>query len=236
MNVLWRIISRSLRDLWDESFLLIIFNVLWVLGAGMGTLLLAYGLVIPSLVLILIGFLLLLPSPMATFGLFHAAYEIGQGKAIGVRTFLSGAWRMRSKAYRWGAMNLVVILVLIANIRFYANPAAPLGDTTIGAILSSFFLSLTVFWLLWQLFALTLFPREDSLGIIGILRRAGGMILRQPVPTFFTAMLALVLGLVSFFVQILPLLITFSLITVLANRTTAEILGESAIDPPMTNR
>nr|NIS78786.1 hypothetical protein [Anaerolineales bacterium] len=209
-----------------ESFLLILFNFFWVVGAGIGILVLAYGAIIPFLPYVLLGLLLLIPWPIVTLGLFYAVYEIGQGRAIGLRTFFAGGWRVRKHAYRWGLLNLFVMIILGSNIRFYSSPETPLGGTNIGAVLSSFFLSLTVLWLVWQLYTLSMFPRMKEPRLLLTMRQAGLLVLRQPIPSFFVAILAVLLGLASFFLPILPLLLTFSVIAVLANRATAEILGE----------
>jgi hypothetical protein len=87
-------------------------------------------------------------------------------------------------------------------------------------------MSITIFWLVLQLFVLTIYPRLEAPGIRKTLVFAAKLILRWPVPTLFVAFVGMGFGLVSLFVPILPILITFSLIAILANRTTTEILTE----------
>ncbi len=224
MSLLWSIIRKTFSDLWSESFLLILFNILWVVGSAPGLLILGYGALSRTLLLIVMGLIALILWPFMTFSLFYVTHEIVEGKAIGFRAFFSEGRRVWRKAYVWGGVNLIVIAVLVANISFYSNPDAPLGDSTIGDVVSSLFMSITIFWLVLQLFVLTMYPRLENPGIRNSFRYTGRLILRWPVPFLLSFLLAVALCLASFFVPILPLLITFSLIALLANRTTAEVL------------
>lgn len=224
MSLLWSIIRKTLSDLWSESFLLILFNFLWVMGSVPGLLLLGYGALSRTLFLMVVGLIALILWPFMTFSLFYATYEIVEGKAIGFRRFFSEGRRVWRQAYVWGGVNLIVISVLAANISFYSNPDSPLGGSTLGYVVSSLFVSITIFWLVLQLFVLTMYPRLENPGIRNSFQYAGRLILRWPIPVFLSFLLATVLCLASFFVPILPLLVTFSMNALLANRTTAEIV------------
>jgi hypothetical protein len=87
-------------------------------------------------------------------------------------------------------------------------------------------MSITMFWLIVQLFVLTMYPRLVKPGVRIVLQKAVQIIGRWPIPALFVAFLAMSFGLASIFVPILPILITFSFVAVMANRATAEILFE----------
>ncbi|OGO20573.1 MAG: hypothetical protein A2Z14_15985 [Chloroflexi bacterium RBG_16_48_8] len=228
MSLVWTIIRKTFSDIWSESFLLILFNVIWVLGSAPGLLLLAYGAITRAVLLLLIGFITIIPWPFLTFSLFHMAYEVGEGKAIGFRRFFVLGRQVWRQAYLWGGMNLVVIPILVANISFYSNPDAPWGGNTIGTVVSSFFISIAIFWMVLQEFALTVYPRLEKPGIRNTLSFAAQIILRWPIPALSATFISLCFCLISFFIPILPILITFSFIAVLANRAMAEILAEDS--------
>jgi hypothetical protein len=226
MSLLWTIIRKTISDIWSESFLFILFNVLWVAGSAPGFLLIAYGAISRTLFFTSAGILALFPWPFLTFSLFRMAYEVGEGRAIGFRIFFTEGRSNLRQAYVWATVNLVIMPILVTNISFYSNPDSPLGGTTIGTVISSLFMSVTMFWLIVQLFVLTMYPRLERQGVRVALREAVQIMGRWPVPVLFVAILAMSFGLVSIFVPILPLLITFSFIAVMANRATAEILQE----------
>jgi uncharacterized membrane protein YesL len=224
MSLLWTIMRKTFSDIWSESFLFILFNVLWVGGSAPGFLLIAYGAISRTLIFIFTGIMALFPWPFLTFALFRMAYEAGEARAIGFRMFFTEGRNNLRQAYKWAAVNLIIMPILLTNITFYSNPDSPLGDTTIGTVISSLFMSITMFWLIVQLFVLTMYPRLERPGVRDALRQAVQIIGRWPVPVLFVAFLAMSFGLISIFVPILPLLITFSFIAVMANRATAEIL------------
>lgn len=226
MSLLWTITRKTFSDIWGESFLLILFNVLWVAGSAPGFLLIAYGAISRTLIFLFAGIMVLFPWPFLTFSLFRMAYEVGEGRAIGFRMFFTEGRKNIRQAYIWSAVNLIIMPILLTNITFYSNPASPVGGTTIGTVISSLFMSITMFWLIVQLFVLTMYPRLEEPGVRIALRQAVQIIGRWPVPVLFVAILAMSLVIVSIFFPILPLLITFSFIAVLANRATAEILQE----------
>ncbi|MFQ5613441.1 MAG: hypothetical protein ACE5H9_15045 [Anaerolineae bacterium] len=226
MPLLWPIVRKALSDIWEEAFYLALFNMLWVAGAVPGLLLITYGVQGPFLGLVLLGLLALVPWPFVTFGLFHTAHEIDQGKAIGLKTFFRGGRQRWRQAYLWGGLNALIVAVLLANIRFYSSPISPLGNTSLGTMLSAFFASLTLLWLLWQLMVLTIYPRLETPGLRLALRNAAILMLAQPLPVVFVGFLALVLGLTAFVVPLLGFLSNFALIAVLANRATTEILNQ----------
>src|SRR5512135_1035005 len=90
-----RVVKLAFLDLLEEMFWLILFNLLLaVLG------------------------LLILPLPLMVAGLAWVASEIGQGKAIGWRTFVDGARRYWKPAYLWGLLNVVTWLIIIINYNF----------------------------------------------------------------------------------------------------------------------
>ncbi len=93
-----RVVKLAFLDLFEELFWLFFFNLLSVvLGA------------------------LILPLPLMAAGLAWVAAEIGQGKAIGWRTFVDGARRYWKPAYLWALVNVVTWAIVAINYTYYSN-------------------------------------------------------------------------------------------------------------------
>ena len=90
--LIWTILKKALLDFWEDMLNLIIFNVLWLVGA-----------------------LLIIPYPFMTFGLFYTAYDIGQGKGIKLSTPFKYGKQTWKPAYIWGVINLVALILFLAN-------------------------------------------------------------------------------------------------------------------------
>lgn len=224
MSLLWTILRSTLSDLWEEALWLLAFNVLWALGTLPGLWLVASGLANARWTLTLLGLVLALPWPLLTFGLYHVAYEVGQGKAIGFGAFFRGGWQMWRQAYVWGGANLLIVTVLVTNATFYNRPGAPFGVSAAGFILSGFFIALLMLWLLLQVFVLAMYPRLERPGWRLAMRNALILMFTQPLPTFFVAVLILMLAGLSVLIPALGLLLLMAVIAFLSNQATAAML------------
>ncbi len=223
MGLLWSIIRNAFADLREELFLLALANMLWVVGAVPGIALLSYGMALLSLPLLALGLVALLPFPLVTFGLFHLIYAVSQRDAVGWKTFFNSAWEQKNSAYRWGGLNVAAMALLLANVRFYADPAAPLGRTPTGAALSAIFVAFTFLWLLWQLFTLTAFPRLRHPRLRAALRQAGIVLAGYPALALAIGMLAALLTVISILIPVAGLWLGFVLIGLLANQATRYV-------------
>ena len=105
-----------LRDMWEESFLLILFNFLWVLASVPGWLVFGYGGIDRDFPVLMLGPLRLLPWPFFTFALQSTAADIGERRAVGLASFFQAGRRHWRPAYAWGILNLVVGAIVAANL------------------------------------------------------------------------------------------------------------------------
>jgi uncharacterized membrane protein YesL len=197
MKLLWRVLSGAASDVVAESFLLIVFNFLWLALS-----------------------LLVLPLPFAFGGMFYAAREIGERRAVGVRTFFHGGRRYAGPLYRWGALNLVVGVVVIANISFYGRLGQAYSD-----VLQSLFVTLASLWLLLQLYTLPALIHLKQPGLRVALQDGFFLMLRFPALSLAATLIVLLLVSVSAVMPILLVLATGALIAVLMNRVVAEELA-----------
>ncbi len=191
-------IKQAALDLWDELFYLILFNIIWCVGA-----------------------VLIIPLPYVTFGLFYTAHDVVEGKSIKLSTFFNYAnqtWRL---AYTWGALNLAVFAVLGLNIAFYATINA-----SWAVMLRFLFVSLSALWLIIQLVALSLYPRLEEPGLKMAYRNALALFGRYPIILFILIAAIILLGIVTRFLPIVLFLLTFAALSVLSSRVTKTLVQE----------
>jgi hypothetical protein len=227
------ILLRSWRVLRRDGLSLIGLNIIWLLASAPGWIVVAYGAAGRLLPLVVIGLIFLLPWPLATFGLFDSVLKLVLGQPAGVGNFARcGLARWRTGLV-WGGINIFVLAVLLSNARFYLSPGSPMAGTATGAAISSFFLSATAAWLIWQTLALPILAEEPSLGLWHAHRRAASVMASQPLDVFIVIVLILALAAASVVIVPLGLLFGASLVSVLATETVAVAQGRPDPDAPM---
>jgi len=197
MKLIWRILKGTLSDALAESFLLIVYNFVWLILS-----------------------ILILPLPFATGGLFYAVRAIGERQAVGWRTFFDGARQLAGPMYRWGALNLGVGVALVTNISFYGRIGQVYSDA-----LQSLFITLGLLWLLLQLFLVPTLIRLKRPSLRLALQDSFFLMMRYPGSALVVTLVIVVVVSLSV-ILIVPLaLATFALVAVLVNRTVTEELA-----------
>jgi uncharacterized membrane protein YesL len=196
--MIWAIIKNSASDIWDEMLYLIIFNIIWV-----------------------ISLLLVIPWPLATFGLFFTVCDISEAKGIGFGTFWEHARRLWRQAYLWGGINLGVFLIAWINLNFYARL-----DAEWAGLAQMFVLALMLFWLILQLIALAFYPRLEQPRLKLALRNAGVTMGRYPLVTLALVIVVGVVLVIASFFRAIFFLGAFAVIAVAANRLVTAVVAK----------
>lgn len=201
------VIKKSVINVWDELLYVIVFNVVWLVGAA-------------SIVL----------WPFVTFGLFCIAKDIGEDKGIKFGNFFSYARQMWKPAYIWGGINLAVFMALWLNLSFYGGIEAQWAG-----IVQLVFIALTIFWGILQLIALGVYPRLEEPRFKLALRNAAVIMARQPLLILvLVVIIVLFIGASTIFPAILFLL-PFSVIAIFTNNIVETIISQE-IKRPETRR
>lgn len=196
--VAWEITKKTASELWDEMLYMIVFNLIWLVGTA-----------------------LIIPWPFVTFGLFYTVKNIGDGHGIKIGTLFSHGWQMLKPAYIWGGINLSILGALFFNLRFYAEIQAEWAS-----FLRLFLISLGVFWAVFQLVMLALYPRLARPSFRLALRNAAVITGRHPLAIFaLMGVAGLTLGITPFFPAI-PLLISFAFIALLTNNLIQVLVDQ----------
>jgi hypothetical protein len=217
-----RIFVLAARDLWAESFLLMVFNLIWALTSLPGFALLAYGAVGRDLLSLGLGVAALALWPLSTFGLFHAAAQSAQRSPVHLRTMLDGARRAPGLAYRWGASGLAVSGLLAANLAFYLNPQAPLAGTGWASFLGAVFLLLLLLWLMGQVYLAAWIATQQAVSLRHAWRQLARQFVAHPLLSLAVGSVGLLLALLGILVIPAGLLLAFACVAVLACRAVIE--------------
>ena len=165
--------------------------------------------------------MLIIPYPFVTFGLFYTARDIGLGKGIKFKTVFVYGKDYWKPAYIWGGLNLLMLVVLWMNIRFYSGLEAQWAG-----FVQLIFVALIIFWLILQLISLAIYPRLVEPGFKLALRNAAVIMARYPLAVLVYVGLIILIGVVSIFFSVIGFLLGFSFIAILTNSMAEILVGE----------
>jgi uncharacterized membrane protein YesL len=189
-----RVVKLAFLDLLEELFWLFFFNLL----------------------LALLG-ILIIPLPLMAAGLAWVAAEIGQGKAIGWRTFVDGARRYWKPAYLWGLINAVTWFIIVVNYNFYSNL-----DASWAVVPFWLLVSISLIWGAVQLYILPLLILQEVPSLRLAYRNGLVLMASQPAVIILLLILIAALAIATSFLLILAFVVDFAFIALLANRAVLE--------------
>jgi len=220
MNI-FRTLWKSLKDLFEDLFILALVNILWILinaplaVVGFFALSNSTGLYIAML----LSVLTLGPT---NAGLYAVAERVTDGRTSSWRDFFAGmrAYPVLSwKIYGLWMLGLVVILV---NLQFYN-----LNGTTIGSFLYVLFLYFTVVWFAFLMYIGPLMQLQTDKRIRTIARNAALMTFGRPLFTLVTLALMAIIIFASIWLPILLLLATVSFLALWSFRAVLTLIAEA---------
>jgi hypothetical protein len=178
----------SLRDLWDEFVLMVLLNLLWCMAAVLP--------IVPLLILSNVGLLwvlalsllLALPLPVISGAFCFVANQVARGKVARWATFGEGVRRYWFKSLVVALINLIVVILIAANVQFYA---VVLQGTWTNFALSAWAV-VGLYWLLIQVFWFPMILEQENEKVFLALRNSMAMVIITPA---FSLTLALILAL-----------------------------------------
>lgn len=160
------VIGRALRSYWEEGFNLLVINLIWFVAQ-----------------------LLVITGPPATAALFVVTNRVAHGSLARLTEFRDAFKQFFGVAWKWGFLNLAVIVVLGYAALFYGSGVIE----SVGVLLSLLMWFLLGSWLFLQLFAFPMWLEQTDRRI-GLALRNSLIMLAQHVRL---AALALVLTAVA---------------------------------------
>jgi uncharacterized membrane protein YesL len=177
---------------------------------------------IPLITLNLAWLLLSLPLVTAfpaAAGLYYATNQLAHQKSAGWETFIDGFRRYFWIGWRWGLLNLGALALLGVNIAFYAGL-----DAAWAPLLQGVFVSLSILWLLLQLYTFPLLLEQETPRLRTALYNSLVILARSPLPSLGLAALLIAICLLSTLLFFLWFVLTVSLSAYLCNRATLRAI------------
>ena len=140
MKNVFRIVWESVKEFWDELFVLVLMNLLTAV--------------------------LLLPVvtfPPALAGLWSVGNLVARGSSIEWRDYFGAFKRYFGKSWVFALINILVGVLFYMNFRFYAPETPPFNlSPTVSLWVRTFFVFLGVLWVLLQMYLFAMLLEQDE--------------------------------------------------------------------------
>ena len=220
MNI-FRTLWKSLKDLFEDLFILALVNILWILiNAPLAVA--GFFALNNSIALYIVMLLSVLTLGPTNAGLYAIAERVTDGRTSSWRDFFAGM-RANSvlswKVYGLWMFGLVIILV---NLQFYGS-----NDSTLASILRVLFLYFTVVWFGFLMYIGPLMQLQTDKRIRTIARNAALMTFGRPLFTLITLALMVAITVGSILLPILFVLATASFLAIWGFRAVLTLIEEA---------
>ena len=216
-------LGRSLRDLFDDFFLIICCNLIWFCATAPLWAVALFMFVDGQFWLAaLVTMLGTLPAGPLTMGLVAIAWRLTDGRVSGFRDFFGAVWRhARAGWILFGSWMLGFLLILFNLIYYGTLPG------WVGVILTTIAIYLLIFWLSLLIYAPALFLLQEAPTPRTIIRSSTLMILGRPIFTMLTlAMMGLIL-LISFYLVAPLALLTMGWLALWGMQATRQQIADA---------
>jgi uncharacterized membrane protein YesL len=216
-STLW----RSLKDLFEDLFVLAIVNLLWLLINAPLALALIFSASNPALlyIVLLVGVLSLGPS---NAGLYAIAERVTDGRTSSWRDFIAGVRAHPALSWKIYGLWMLGLIVILVNLQFYSGT-----PSTVFSFLYVLFLYFIVVWFGILIYIGPLMLIQTDKRIRTIARNAALMTFGRPLFTLITLVLMAIIVVASIFVPILLLVATCSFLALWSFRATLTLVAEA---------
>jgi len=222
MNI-FRTLWKSLRELFDDLFILAVVNMLWILINAIAFLLIlgAYASGSPALngLALMLSVISFGPS---SAGLYAIAERVTEGRTSSWRDFIAGMRTNARISWQVYGVWMLGLVIILFNLQFYS-----LNGTQISALLSVVFLYLLVVWLGLLIYIGPLMILQTDKRLRVIARNAALMTFGRPIFTIVTLVLMAVIMISSIWLIILLFVVTFSFLALWGFRATLTLIAEA---------
>lgn len=162
-----RVVRAAIVDLWDSVFLVVFCSLVWLFLV-----------------------LLIIPGPPATLALFDMADRIARREhLLEFRDYLRAVWQRFGVGWRWGAVNLLVVAVVLIDIRVVPQMVSP----TVAVYLQLFFTMALALWIVVNWYALAFLFQQKDPSLRQALRNGVVLLLQNPLFTLVLVVITAVL-------------------------------------------
>jgi uncharacterized membrane protein YesL len=222
MNI-FRTFWRSLKDVFEDLFVLGIINVLWTLiNAPLALILFASISIGDSILLYIVMLLGVLTLGPSSAGLYAIAERVTDGRTSSWRDFIAGIRAYPALSWKVYGLWMLGLILILANLRFYNQM-----NNTFAGVLSLLFLYFGIVWFGMLMYIGPLMQLQTDKRVRVIARNAALMTFGRPLFTLITLVLMGLIVIASIWLPILLLLVTFSFLAVWSFRATLTLIAEA---------
>jgi hypothetical protein len=202
MKDVFRVFGEAIKDFWEELLLLVLMNILTVL------------LLFP-----------VITFPPALAGLWNAANLTAKGKSIHWSDYFEGFRRYFLKAWGLALLNILVILLVVTNVRFYTPDVAPFDISQNASMwVRGLFIAAGFLWIAMQMYPMALLLEQDDQRLRVALRNTAVLFVANPGFTIVLLILLAVVAIISTLLTIPWILLTLALFGVICNKAVLHLL------------
>jgi uncharacterized membrane protein YesL len=219
MNI-FRTLWKSLKDLFEDLFVLALVNILWVVINAPLAIVIFFSL--PNITTLAIALMLsVLTLGPSNAGLLAVAERITDGRTASWRDFIGGLRTYAVLSWKVYGLWMLGLAIILVNLQFYGQ------NSTIGSFLFVLFLYFIVVWfgLLIYIGPLMLLQTDKRIRTIG--RNAALMTFGRPIFTLVTLALMAIITAASIWVVLLFLLATASFLSIWSFRAVLTLIAEA---------
>ena len=217
----FRIIWFGIQDFWDELLLLLILSLLWSLTVLLPSLpFFVLGTI--NLTAVALATLLALPLPIVSGALCYVTNQISRGLIPSLGMFAAGLRRYWAKSLVVALVNLLAIVVVFFNLRFYG--AVLQGAWTYVVVTA--WLVASIYWLLAQIYWFPMILELESESVWVGLRNSLALVLVAPGFTLLLGLILVVAGVVLVALTLPAVLVLGSLFLLITNHATRSRLAQ----------
>lgn len=179
MRAVLQIIQDTFKDIWADLWTMLACNLIW-----------------------LIANVLIIPGPPATLALIYYGNRIAHGEVTDLSDFWKAFRSYWGPAWRWGGINLFVILFLAADVALTGQLSQGLWKS----YLQGLYLVLLAVWLALQFFALPFLFEQETMSVRMAWRNSAVMFAKNMgfgVALLIFLMLLLIAGTVVFMLSLM---------------------------------
>lgn len=222
---MFKVLWRSLKDLFDEMLLMLMVNIIWCLMClpliGLAIYAAVQGAALPAAVMSMLS---VLPLGPANGGMYAIAQRVIEGRTSKLADFFAAVKANAVLGWKVYGIWMFVLVTLLFNLSFYAGM-----NSTFGAFLMVLFLYLTAIWFAALIYIGPLMILQTDKQVKIIARNAALMTFGRPLFTLVTLVLMVLISALSFglTVFLLPAIILFSFLAIWSFRATSKLIEDA---------
>lgn len=196
------ILGRSLWELWDNIFVLVVANLAWSLALvpAMGALSFIGGW--PAIIITILD-LLFLSGPV-TLALYELTLNANRRERLELYVFGQSIRTNYWRGFKVGLLNVIFVVLAFVNLTFYSSLAASNSPLGLATILWGY---VVFIWFTMQFHMWPLGLRMEKFSLLGLLRNSFLATFKYPVLSLVLGIVVGIFFLLSGLVSFLPLVI-----------------------------